>query len=157
MLASILESDDPPRGAEIDKLIADLDIPRLRTLAEQENDFDERFAAQRQILRIFLHSFEASRSLLVHKRIAEALACLEIAAQAAPRNPYIYYSLARAQALNSQEEEALRTLRAAVEEGFNDPDRVEEEPAFDSLRAEADYQKVLAKMRASKTQPEAAP
>ena len=157
MLASILESDDPPRGAEIDKLIADLDIPRLRTLAEQEKDFDGRFAAQRQILRIFLHSFEASRSLLVHKRNAEALACLEIAAQAAPRNPYLSFSLARAQALNSQDEEALRTLRAAVEEGFNDLDRVEEEPAFDSLRAEADYQKVLAKMRESKTQPEAAP
>jgi tetratricopeptide (TPR) repeat protein len=157
VLADIMESDDPPRRAEIEKLIADLDIPQLRTLAEQEKNFDERFAAQRQILRIFLHTFEASRHLLAQKRNAQALTCLEIAAQAAPRNPYISYNLARAQALNSQEEKALRTLRAAVEKGFNDPDRVEGEPAFEGLRTEADYQKALAKMREGKPQPEAAP
>ena len=142
---------------EIEKLIADLDIPRLRRLAEQEKNSDESFAAQRQILRIFLHTFEASNILLGQKSNTQALTCLEIAAQAAPKNPYISYDLARAQALNSQTKKALRTLQAAVEKGFNDADQVEGDRAFEGLRTEADYQKTLAKMRGGKPQPEAAP
>jgi tetratricopeptide (TPR) repeat protein len=135
---------------EIKELIADLDIPRLHRLAEQEKDVDENFAAQRQILRIFLHSFEASKKLLGQKMNAQALTCLEIAAQAAPGNPYISYDLAIAQVLNGQKEKALKTLRAAVEKGFKDADRVEGERAFEGLRTQADYQKALAQMRARK-------
>jgi tetratricopeptide (TPR) repeat protein len=142
---------------EIEKLIADLDIPRLRRLAEQEKNSDESLAAQRQILRIFLHTFEASYILLQQKRNTQALACLEIAAQAAPRNPYISYDLARAQALNSQKKKALRTLQETVEKGFNDADQVDGDSAFEGLRTEADYQKALAKMRGGKPHPEAVP
>jgi Flp pilus assembly protein TadD len=158
VLAYIMASDDPARRAEIEKLIADLDIPRLRRLAEQEEkNSDESFAAQRQILRIFLHTFEASNILLGQNRNAQALTCLEIAARAAPRNPYISYDLARAQALNSQQKEALRTLQEAVEKGFNDADKAEGDRAFEGLRTETDYQKALAKMRDGKPQPAAAP
>jgi tetratricopeptide (TPR) repeat protein len=146
--------DDRP---EIEKLVADLDIPQLRRLAEQEKNSDEGLAAQRQILRIFLATFEASDILLGQKRNTQALTCLEIAAQAAPRNPYISYDLARAQALNSQKKKALRALQAAVEKGFNDADQVEGDRAFEGLRTEADYQNALAKMRGGKPQPEAAP
>ena len=149
-----LPSDEHP---EIEKLIADLDIPRLRRLAEQENNSDESLAAQQQILRIFLHTFEASNILLEQKRNPQALTCLEIAVQAAPSNPYISYDLARAQALNSHKKKALRTLQTAAEKGFNNVDEVEGDRAFEGLRAEADYQKALAKMRDGKPQPEAAP
>jgi hypothetical protein len=65
--------------------------------------------------------------------------------------------LARAQALNSQKNKALNTLQAAVEKGFNDPDQVERDRAFEGLRTEADYQKALAKMRNGKPQTKAAP
>jgi Flp pilus assembly protein TadD len=157
VLAYIMASDVPARGAEIEKLVAGLDIPRLRRLAEQEKDSDESFAAQRQILRIFLHTFEASNILLGQNRNAQALACLEIAAQAAPRNPYLSYGLARAQALNSQQKKALITLREAAEEGFNDADQAEGDRAFEGLHTEADYQQAIAKMREGKAQPASAP
>jgi tetratricopeptide (TPR) repeat protein len=142
---------------EFEKLVADLGIPRLRRLAEQEKNSGESSAARRQILRIFLHTFEASNILLGQNRNTQALMCLEIAAQVAPRNPYISYDLARAQALNRQHKKALSTLQAAAEEGFNDADEVEGDRAFEGLRSEADYQKALAKMRDSKPQPAAAP
>jgi tetratricopeptide (TPR) repeat protein len=135
-----------------------LDIPRLRKLAEQEEkNSAQSLAAQRQILRIFLHTFEASNILLGQNRNTQALTCLEIAAQAAPRNPYILYDLARAQALNGQPKKALSTLQAAVEEGFSAVDRLEADRAFEGLRSKADYQKALAKIRDGKPQPAAAP
>jgi tetratricopeptide (TPR) repeat protein len=148
-----------PGGArpEIERLIADLGIPRLRRLAEQDKNSDESLAAQRQILRIFFHTFEASNILLRQKRNTQALTCLEIAAQVAPMNPYILYDLARAQALNGQQKKALSTLQAAVEKGFNDAVQVEGDSAFERLRSEADYQKALAKMRDSKPQHAVAP
>jgi tetratricopeptide (TPR) repeat protein len=152
-LESTRSGEDRP---EIENLIAGLDIPRLRKLAEQEDkNSDESFAAQRQILRIFLHTFEASSALLGENKNAQALTCLEIAVQAAPRNPYILYDLARAQALNGQQKKAVSTLQAAFEKGFNRADQVEGDRAFDGLRGKADFQKALAKMREGK--PQAAP
>jgi hypothetical protein len=146
----IPSGDDRP---EIEILIAALDIPRLRKLAEQEDkNSDESFAAQRQILRIFLHTFEASSALLAQSRNAQALACLEIAAQAAPRNPYILYDLARAQALNGEQKKALSSLEAAFAKGFNRAEQVEADHAFEGLRSKADFQKALAKMREAKEQ-----
>lgn len=135
--------------AGTEDLIAKLDIPRVRQLADHEKtDGDESFAAQRQVLRIFLRTFEASSALLAQNRSASALTCLEIAAQAAPKNPYITYDLARAQALNGQPEKALGTLQSAVEKGFNGADAVEGDHAFSGLHNQADYQKAMAKMRA---------
>ena len=162
VLASLTTTDGPTLRArdttQIDNQIASLDISRLRKVAEQENnDADESFAAQRQVLRIFLHTFEASTTLLGENKNAQALVCIGIAAQAAPENPYIEYDLARAQALNGQQEEALRTLQAAVDKGFADADGVEGDHAFAGLRSQTDYQKALAKMRAAKPQPAAAP
>jgi Flp pilus assembly protein TadD len=146
-------SDDSP---EIEDLISRLEIPRLGKLAEQEDkNSDESFVAQRQILRIFLHTFEASSTLLAQNRNTQALACLEIAAQASAKNPYITYDLAKVQALNGQHAIALRTLQSAVEKGFNDADRTEGDRAFESLRGKPDFQKALAKMRDAQPHPAA--
>jgi tetratricopeptide (TPR) repeat protein len=129
-------------------LIAHLDIPRLRKLAEQgDKSSDESLAAQRQILRVFLHTFEASHDLLAQNKVGPALTCLEIAAQAAPANPYILYALARAQALNGQQKKALNTLEAAVENGFKSGDQAEGDRAFEGLRGKADFQRVVAGMK----------
>jgi hypothetical protein len=143
--------------AEVEKLTAGLEIPRLRKLMEQPTDSDESFVAPWQILRIFLRTFEAGTVLLARNRNAQALWSLEIAAQAAPMNPYTSYDLARAQAINGEKKQALKTLQAAVEKGFIDTARLEDDRAFEDLRAKADYQKVLAMMRSSKPATEPAP
>ena len=110
-----LPNDEHP---EIEKLIENLDIPRLRRLVEQENNSDESLAAQQQILRIFLHTFEASNILLEQKRNSQALTCLEIAVQAAPKNPYISYDLARAQATQQSQKEGSKNPANGRGEGL---------------------------------------
>ena len=134
---------------DLQAMIARLEIPRLRKLAGKgDKSSDESLAAQRQILRIFLHTFEASHDLLARNNVGSALTCLEIAAQAAPANPYILYDLARAQALNGQHKKALNTLEAAVENGFKSRDQAEGDRAFEGLRGKADFQRVVATMKA---------
>ena len=135
-------------GPEMEKLIADLEIPRLRKLAEQKDTYAG-VTAQRQILRIFLHSFEAGSQLLEQKRNAQALACFDIAARAAPNSPYILYDLARTLAFNNQKEKALQTLEKAAEKGFNNSDQLEGDQAFEGLRNDSGYRETIAKMRAA--------
>jgi len=133
---------------DLETMIAHLEIPRLRKLAERgDTASDESFAAQRQILRIFLHTFEASHDLLAQNKVAPALICLQISAQTAPANPYILYDLARAQALNGQQKKAVNTLEAAVQNGFKSSDQAEGDRAFEGLRGKADFQRVVAMMK----------
>jgi len=150
--------DSPGREcSEIYKLIADLEISRLRKLAAQKKSTDEGVAAQRQILRIFLHTFEAGSQLLERRTYARAALCFEIAAQAAPNDPYILYSLARVLALNNQKERALQTLEMAADKGFNNSDQLEGDRAFEGLRENSGYKTTLAKMRGAKPQTQVAP
>ena len=134
---------------DLQTMITHLEIPRLRKLVEQgDKSSDESLEAQRQVLRIFLHTFEASHDLLARNNVRPALTCLQIAAQAAPANPYILYDLARAQALNGQHKKALNTLEAAVENGFRSGDQAEGDRAFEGLRGKADFERVVAVMKA---------
>ena len=132
--------------SDFESLVADLEIPRLRRIAAQEKNPDESFAAQRQILLIFLCTLDEANFLLAQHRNAQALAGFEIAAEAAPWNPYVYFDLARAQALNHQEKRALKTLQAAADKGYADIAQVERDRAFDGLRTEAAYQSALDQM-----------
>ena len=134
---------------EFDSLVAGLEIPRLWKLADQDKDNDKVDAAQRQILRIFLHSFETGTFLVTKQRYAQASMCFSVAAQAAQENPYILYTLARALALDKQEGKALKTLEKAAEKGFHDSGQVAGDQAFDGLRDRSDYRKALAQMRPS--------
>ncbi len=134
---------------EFDSLVAGLEIPRLWKIAVQNKDNDKVDAAQRQILRIFLHSFETGTFLVTKQRYAQASMCFGVAAQAAQENPYILYTLARALALDKQENKALKTLEKAAEKGFNDSGQVAGDQAFDGLRDRSDYRKALAQMRPS--------
>jgi tetratricopeptide (TPR) repeat protein len=142
--------DEPIRESPgFDSLVAGLEIPRLWRLAAHDKDNDKVDAAQRQILRIFLHSFETGTFLVTKQRYAQASMCFGVAAQAAPENPYILYTLARALALDKQENKALKTLERAAEKGFNDSGQVAGDQAFDGLRDRADYRKAVAQMRPS--------
>jgi hypothetical protein len=149
-----LELDQTPSAhAVLERLVGSLEIPRLRKLAAAKPDSEESLASQRQILRIFLRTFEVGSALMVRDKCVQALWSFEIAARVAPTNPYISYDLARAQALNGAKREALKTLQAAVGKGFDDSVRLEGDLAFENMRAGADYQKLLARLRDDKPVP----
>jgi hypothetical protein len=130
-----------------------LEIPRLRKLVEKQADFEDGIVAQRQILRVFFRTFVVGAALLARNKNTQASWCFEIAAQAAPLNPYIWYDLARAQAYNNQKREALKSLQSAVEKGFNDAARLEDDYAFEGFRTAPDYQKALAHVRGGVPRP----
>jgi tetratricopeptide (TPR) repeat protein len=54
-----------------------------------------------------------------------------------------YYYMAKAFALNGQAEEAVRYLRRALEDGFRDQKRIEEDPDFDKIRQHPAYVELM--------------
>ena len=139
--------------AVVERLTAGLEIPRLRKSLEKQADSEDGIVAQRQILRVFFRTYVVGAALLARNKNTQALWCFEIAAQAAPLNPYIWYDLARTQALNNQKRDALKSLQSAVEKGFNDAARLEDDYAFEGFRSAADYQRTLAHLRGGVTPP----
>jgi tetratricopeptide (TPR) repeat protein len=54
-----------------------------------------------------------------------------------------YFYMAKAFALNGQAEEAVRYLRRALEDGFRDQKRIEEDPDFDKIRQHPAYVELM--------------
>lgn len=138
-----------PDPTEVRRLTEELQIPRLKRLMETKKETDAVMVAERQIQRILISSYEEGAMYLSQNKNLQALACLEVAAQAAPDSAFIQYTLARALALNHQKRKALESLSRAAELGFKNPDSVEKESAFDFLREDARFLEAVGKIRAA--------
>jgi predicted Zn-dependent protease len=94
-----------------------------------------------------VHTFEQARDALAKKDFRSATLYLQIAAECAPDSPYIYYTLARAYALNKENKNALAALREAVEKGYADLDAMEKNADFESLRSLPGYAKLIEQLK----------
>ena len=133
----------------LEKLVAGLGISSLKSTIEKKTGTDEAILAERQRSRIFISSFESARMLIDMKKYAQAVQCLEITAAAAPPdNAFVDFNLARAQALNKRKSEALKALMSAAAKGFDRPEMIEKDEAFEPLRSTPEYAAALEKIRA---------
>lgn len=85
-----------------------------------------------------------------------AALCFELAAKASaghPMNPGEYYNLACAYAIWGKEKDALKSLRLAVEKGFDDLALLESDKDLDSLRATQQYAIIVEELKARRRFP----
>jgi Tfp pilus assembly protein PilF len=94
--------------------------------------------------RLFAQAYESALfQYLPQARYSLASANLELAAEVRPRDPEVWYQLARVYALAREKKKALEALSKAFEYGFNDGARIEEDQSLDPLRDEAAYKRVV--------------
>jgi predicted esterase len=145
-LLSALKSDDPvaPR-----RLVQDLRIPSLRTTAESGATEAERLSAKRIIAALFVQtSFYLPREYLGKHDMRRARLCNAVALEARPdRAGNVMYNFACMQAQNGDRPGALTSLESAVEKGFRDASLLETDPDLETLRADANFQKLLQKVK----------
>ncbi len=140
------EQSDP---MAVEKLAVGLGINNLKSIIEKKAGTDDAILAERQRTRIFISTFETARTLIEVKKYAQAVMCLQITAQAAPaENAFVDFQLARALALANKKSEALKSLTTAAEKGFDHPEMIEKEQAFEPLRSAPEYTAALEKIRA---------
>jgi predicted esterase len=133
------------RNGSTDELHKAVDDWRKR--ADAPDDSPERRLMRRVLEGVFIHGSEVSRTAIDAKEYNQALPMLELMAALQPGQAQTFYDLACAHALNGEKRKAVEALKQAATDGFKDAARVEAEPAFARLHADAAYQAVLATMK----------
>jgi dienelactone hydrolase len=142
------EAEEPDRiTAEINLRSA---LENLRKQAQEKKDSTERKVARRVLEAFNVQVFQEVVIFFQQKDYKAAALKLEIAAQLQPDDAVTRYVLARAYALDGRKKKALDSLRDAIERGFKDLANLEQNKAFDALRNEAEYKKMVEELEQKK-------
>jgi dienelactone hydrolase len=122
-------------------------IGNLKKRADDKENISERQMARRTLGAFSANSFEGAQALIFEKNYSAAATSLEIAALVRPESSAIFFSLARAYALNGNKKKALEALKNAVEKGLTDAAAIEQNEAFLILRDDAEFKKIVESLK----------
>lgn len=136
------------QAVAVGQVVSALKIPELKK-RERSDDPEERLSATRLLNTVAGQTgFYLPQQFAERKQWDRALFVLAIAAEIRPEDPGVWYSRAVIHARKGDRRKALADLRRAAETGWKDAERVETHEAFAPLRGEAEFQKIVAEMRA---------
>ena len=136
-----LSPDDP---MALGKALGQLRIGSLKKKAADTSDVEEGLSAQRRLESVFVQtSFYVPRRLFEQKDYERAILSLSIAAKIKPESAYVWFSLARAQALIGRKGNAVKSLERAVEVGLTDADLIKENADLESLRDHKGFRRLI--------------
>jgi pimeloyl-ACP methyl ester carboxylesterase len=153
------DSTPPAPGSNVgteepDRITAEIHmkgaLENLRKQAQEKKDSTERRVARRVLEAFNVEVFQEVATLFQQKNYKSAALKLEMAAQLQPDDAGTRYVLARAYALDGRKKKALDSLRDAVERGFKDLANLKQNKAFDELRNEAEYKKLVEELEQKK-------
>jgi predicted esterase len=120
----------------------------LRRQSKAEQDSGTRRVARRVISGQYLALFErGSDSLQNKKRYNDAVWFFTVATQIDPDRAGGFYYLAWAYSAKGDKKQSLKALQAAVDKGFSDAAALAANKAFDSLRDDPQYQKIISAIK----------
>jgi dienelactone hydrolase len=122
-------------------------ISDLENKAEETKDSSDRRVARRVREAVFAQAYEGANNLNLQKSFADVPLQLEIAALLKPKNPRLFYELALAHARVGNKSKAISALGRAIENGFTDVAKIEQDPDFEPLRNESGYKKLVTGMK----------
>ena len=128
--------------AELKRIISDLDHK-----SEEAKDSSDQRVARRVREAVFAQAYEEANNLRLQKNYAAAPGKLEIAVLLKPKNPRLFYELALAYARAGNKSKAIGALSRAVDNGFTDVAKIEQNQEFDLLRNETGYKKLVAGLK----------
>ena len=137
--------ETPDAGFRLKTLVSE-----LRRQSKAEEDSATRRVARRVLSGQFVGLSErASYSLQALKHYDDAVRLYTLATELDPDRPGTYYNLAWAYSAKGDKKKALKALQAAVDKGFKDYAGISANSAFDSLRNDPTYVRLIEKMRAN--------
>ena len=119
----------------------------LRKQSEASDDTTQRRVARRVLDGLFVGLVEQGIGLLqTEKSYSESIKRLKLATEVNPARPGAFFYLAWAYAANGDRKKSLLSLNKAVEKGFSDTALIMGNKAFDSLRKDPEYQRIMARL-----------
>src|SRR6185295_17474559 len=123
-------------------------LTKLRREAQAEQDSGTRRIARRVVSGQYIGLFErGSNALQTLKRYDEAVRFFSLATEVDPDRAGAFYYLAWAYNSKGDKKKSLKALQTAVDKGFSDVAGLENNKAFDSLRDDPQYQKIISALK----------
>jgi tetratricopeptide (TPR) repeat protein len=136
----------------LETVLAFLEIQSLKKKAAEAPSKYDRLHAQRLLEVVAVqHGFYLARGFREYGDYPRAALTLSVAAEIHPEEPLLWYKLAAAQAQMGQKENALSSLKKAIEHGFNDSEKLENDFDFKSIRDEKQFKKILEEVKKKKS------
>ncbi|MEP6742067.1 MAG: hypothetical protein ABJB61_06165 [bacterium] len=129
---------NPDALAELRSVVSD-----LTRKSEDTKDISQQRVARRTLQAAFAQAYEAANGFCLRKDYAGTAEKLELAALLKPKNPHLFYELAVSYSRAGNKSKAISALGRAIENGFTDLARIEQNQAFDPLRNETGYKKLV--------------
>jgi tetratricopeptide (TPR) repeat protein len=121
------------------------DLHKRSTVAD---DPRSRRVARRTLEGLFVSFIEQGIGMLEReKRYAEAAKYFKLATEIKPDRAGAFYYLAWAYAVQGDKKRSLNALSAAVEKGFSDLAAISGNKAFDPIRSDQQYQKIIQRLK----------
>ena len=121
----------------------------LTKKSEGSKSISERRVARRVLQSLLIQIYEEAFALRQKKNYESIPAKFEVAALIKPKDPRVFYELAAAYARVGSKGRATTALGQAIERGFSDLARIEQNDDFASLRNDADYKRLVASLKKS--------
>jgi tetratricopeptide (TPR) repeat protein len=119
----------------------------LRKQSKASEDSTQRRVARRVLDGLFIGLIEQGMSLLqTEKNFSESIKRFKLATEVNPDRAGAFFYLAWAYAANRDKKKSLQALNTAVEKGFSDAATITANKAFDSLRNDPEYQRIMARL-----------
>lgn len=103
--------------------------------------------AKRELGFFLANIYEEVNRLIAQKDYELAVINFELALIARPTNPRLLYNLSFIYSLKGEKKKAIETLKKAVENGFKDIDEINNNKAFDSIREDAKFKKIVESLK----------
>jgi predicted esterase len=130
-------------GSLLQKILND-----LRKQSKATDDSTQRRVARRVLDGLFVSLIEQGINLLqTEKNYSESIKSLKLATEVNPDRPGAFFYLAWAYAATGDKKKSLQSLDTAVEKGFSDSAMIIANKAFDSLRNDPEYQRIMATLK----------
>jgi tetratricopeptide (TPR) repeat protein len=145
------DSDDASTGADEHLTVGSELSARIdQLLQEQKSKKDDvRIVATRVADWLYVDSFTVAKKSRDEHKFAEALELFKVCAQLRPSTSGPAYEVAHAYAALGDKKRALAELKKAKSLGFTDTNRLNNEPEWQPLRAEPEFQRLADAIRAA--------
>jgi len=125
------------------------DLSDLTKKSEGSKSIADRRVARRVSQSLLVQIYEEAFALKQKKNYALIPAKFELAALIRPKDPRVFYELAAAYARIGSKGRATTALGQAIERGFSDLARIEQNEDFATLRNDADFKRLVASLKKS--------
>lgn len=137
------ESED--REALVSELRGALADLKKRTEARESTP--ERAMTRRVLNSFLVGEYESSRAFIDNKQYDRAATALEIDAEILPNSAGVLYNLASVYSLKGEKKKSIETLKKAVDKGFSNVKELESDSAFDPIRADSAFTKLIEELK----------